>query len=306
MRVTRVAGFVFSLVVAFAAGACSRDASSETPKPSSTPAQAVHTSTTDTQRARSSEQPAEKRHIRLATTTSTRDSGLLDAVLPVFEKQFGTKVDVIAVGTGAAFKLGKDGNADLLLVHDKKGEDDFIAAGDGRSRRELCWNTFELLGPVDDPAGVKAAGNAGDALKKIAAAAAPFISRGDDSGTHRCELSLWKSAGGLTKWAGYREAGQGMGPTLLVAEEMQAYVLADRGTALTFRTKLHIVPLLADTPELRNVYSVVRLDTKAHPEIAAKEADALADWLGGPEAEKLIGEFQVGGETLFHPIKPGQ
>jgi tungstate transport system substrate-binding protein len=117
---------------------------------------------------------------------------------------------------------------------------------------------------------------------------------------------MWKSGGGLTKWPGYKEAGQGMGPTLLVADETKAYVLADRGTALSFRTKLHVVPLLAETPEMRNVYSVVRLDTKAHPEIAAAEADALADWLEGPEAERLIADFKVAGEPLFRPIKSGQ
>ena len=281
MRVTRVAGSVLVLLVAaFAAAACSRE-----------------TETGET---------AATRHIRLATTTSTRDSGLLDAILPVFEKATGAKVDIVAVGTGAAFKLAKDGNADLLLVHDRKGEEEFIAGGDGRARREICWNTFEILGPMEDPAGVKAAGDAGDALVRIAKAGAAFISRGDDSGTHRRELALWRSAGGLTKWERYREAGQGMGPTLLVADETKSYVLADRGTALSFRTKLRIVPLLADTPELRNVYAVVRLDTKAHPEVAASGADALADWLEGPEAEKLIADFEVGGETLFHSLPPGR
>ena len=289
MRVIRVSAFFFAAVLAvLATSACSREGAAEkTREPAKGAAVAQNA-----------------RHIRLATTTSTRDSGLLDAILPAFEKASGTKVDVIAVGTGAAFKLAKDGNADLLLVHDKKGEEDFIAAGDGRARREICWNTFEILGPVEDPAGVKGSGNAGEALQKIATAAAGFISRGDDSGTHRRELSLWKSGGGLTKWPGYKEAGQGMGPTLLVADETKGYVLADRGTALSFRTKLHIVPLLLDTPELRNTYSVVRLDSKTHPEIAAPQADALADWLEGEEAEKLIAGFKVDGEALFHPMKP--
>jgi len=286
MRVTGVAGLLLGSFALLAAGACSRDSANE-PAPSHEPAKP-------------------SRHVRLATTTSTRDSGLLGAILPVFEKETGTKVDVVAVGTGAAFKLAKDGNADLLLVHDRKGEEEFIAAGDGRARREICWNTFEILGPIGDPAGVKTSGNAGEALQRIAKSGAGFVSRGDDSGTHRRERSLWKSGGGLTKWAGYREVGQGMGPTLLVADETNSYVLADRGTALSFRTKLRIVPLLADTPEMRNVYSVVRLDTKSHPEVAAAESDALADWLEGPEAERLIGDFKVAGEPLFHPMKPGQ
>jgi tungstate transport system substrate-binding protein len=288
MRVTGVSRLLLACLAALAADACSRGSASEpSPEPSAESARA-------------------SRHVRLATTTSTRDSGLLDALLPTFEKKTGGKVEVVAVGTGAAFKLAKDGNADLLLVHDRMGEEDFIAAGDGRARREICWNTFEILGPMDDPAGVKASGNAGEALLKIAKAGAGFVSRGDDSGTHRRELSLWKSGGGLTKWAAYKEVGQGMGPTLLVADETKSYVFADRGTALSFRTQLHIVPLLADTPELRNVYSVVRLNTKTHPEIAAAEADALAEWLEGPEAEKLIADFKVEGETLFHPLKPGQ
>ena len=288
MRIAGAAGFVLAVLTALAAAACSPEPAAKSPD------------------APSAEPAREKRRIRLATTTSTRDSGLLDAILPVFEKKSGAKVDVVAVGTGAAFKLAKDGNADLLLVHDKKGEEDFIAAGDGRARREICWNTFEILGPPGDPAGVKTAGNAGLALAKIAKAGAGFVSRGDDSGTHRRELTLWKSAGGLTKWEGYREAGQGMGPTLLVADETKSYVLADRGTALKFRTKLHVVSLLADTPELRNVYSVVRLSTKTHPEIAAAEADQLADWIEGPEAEAFIADFKVAGESLFRPMTPGR
>jgi tungstate transport system substrate-binding protein len=293
VRVTRVAGFLLAVLAAAVAGACS-------PEPS-----AQETSKTSAREQSLPKAPASaQRRIRLATTTSTRDSGLLDTVLPVFEKESGNKVDVLAVGTGAAFRLAKDGNADLLLVHDRKGEEDFIRAGDGRARREICWNTFEVLGPADDPAGVKTCGSAGEALQKIARSGARFVSRGDDSGTHRRELSLWKSSGGLTKWPGYRDAGQGMGPTLLVADETMSYVLADRGTALSFRTKLHVVPLLADTPELRNVYSVVRLDTKAHPEIAATDADALADWLEGAEAEKLIADFKVDGEPLFHAPTP--
>lgn len=288
MRIAGAAGLVLAVLTALAAAACSPEPAAKSPD------------ATGAERAR------EKRRIRLATTTSTRDSGLLDAILPVFEKETGAEVDVVAVGSGAAFKLGKDGNADLLLVHDKKGEEDFIAAGDGRARREICWNTFEILGPAGDAAGVKTAANAGEALAKIAKAGAGFVSRGDDSGTHRRELALWKSAGGLTKWEGYREAGQGMGPTLLVADETKSYVLVDRGTALSFRRKLQLVPLLADTPEMQNVYAVVRLSTSAHPGIAAAEADELADWLEGPEAETLIADFKVGGESLFHPMTPGR
>jgi len=246
------------------------------------------------------------RHVRLATTTSVRDSGLLDALVPAFEKASGAKVDVIAVGTGAAFKLAENGDADLLLVHDKKGEEAFIAAGHGKSRAPLCWNTFEILGPPDDPAGVKGSSNAGEALRKIAKAGAGFVSRGDDSGTHRKELALWKDAGGLAKWAGYREAAGGMGAALLVADEKNAYVLADRGTALVFKRKLRVVPLLADTAELKNTYAVVRLDEKRHAQIVATPAETLATWLSGPDADKIIRGFQIEGETLFHPLSGGE
>jgi tungstate transport system substrate-binding protein len=241
--------------------------------------------------------------IRLATTTSARDSGLLDALLPVYEKAAGAKVDVIAVGTGAAFKLARDGNADLLLVHDEKSEEEFIAAGDGRERRPFCWNTFEILGPPADPAGAKGSADAATALRKISDARARFVSRGDDSGTHKRELSLWKAAGGLTKWEGYKETGQGMGPTLTVAEELSAYVLADRGTALRFRTKLHLAPFVSGTKDLRNVYSVVLLDEKRHPEVAGPSAQRLADWLTGPEAARRIEEYRVDGEPLFQPLR---
>lgn len=248
----------------------------------------------------------EPRHVRLATTTSVQDSGLLDALIPVYEKASGDKVDVVAVGTGAAFKLAKDGNADLLLVHDQKGEEAFIAAGDGKERRPFCWNTFEILGPASDPAGVKGSRTADEALRRIAGAGAGFVSRGDDSGTNRRELSLWKTAGGLTKWPGYREAAGGMGAALLVADEKNAYVLCDRATALAYRSKLRLAPLLADTAELRNTYSVVVLDERRHPEIAGAQARKLADWLVGAEAGRIVADFRVAGETLFHVIRSGE
>jgi tungstate transport system substrate-binding protein len=247
-------------------------------------------------------QPAGDVRVRLVTTTSVQNSGLLPAILPEWEKASGVKVDVIAMGTGAAFKLARDGNADLLLVHDKKGEEQFIADGDGRERTEFLWNSFEILGPAADPAGVKGTADAADALKQIAAAGAPFVSRGDDSGTHRREKCLWEKAGGRPEWKGYREAGQAMGATLRIADEMEAYVLCDQGTRYGYQGTLRLTSLLADTPELRNTYSVVRLSATKHPHVR-KEADALADWLLSQDTAKRIEEFKVGGQTLFRPLR---
>jgi tungstate transport system substrate-binding protein len=244
----------------------------------------------------------EPRRIRLGTTTSVQDSGLLDALLPAFEAAAGARVDVIAVGTGAAFKLGRDGNADLLLVHDGQGEDAFMASGDGLERRDLMSNTFEILGPAGDPAGVRGAGTASAALARIAAAGLPFVSRGDDSGTHRREQTLWAAAG-RPAWPGYRESGQGMGATLRIADEVGAYVLADRGTRLGYQGELRLVPLVADTPELRNPYSVVLLSPARHPDLNHEGARRLADWLVSDDAARRIGEFRVGGQPLFHPMR---
>jgi tungstate transport system substrate-binding protein len=243
--------------------------------------------------------------VRLVTTTSVQDSGLLGDLLPAYEKETGVHVDVVAVGTGAAFKLARDGNADLLLVHDRKGEDEFIASGDGAERRDFAWNTFEIVGPPDDPAGVKGAKDGADALSRIAKAQAPFVSRGDDSGTHRREKKLWETAGGRPQWTGYREAGQGMGAVLTIADETKAYTLTDRGTRLSFAAKLKLAPFLADTKDLRNDYSVVLLSPTKHPHIAP-EAKQLADWLVSDATAKRVEAYEVGGESLFHSVRPGR
>jgi tungstate transport system substrate-binding protein len=241
--------------------------------------------------------------IRLATTTSTQDSGLLDTLLPVFEDEAGIKVDVIAVGTGAAFRMARDGDADLLLVHDRVGEAEFVAEGHGVERRDLMWNSFEILGPRDDPAGVAGAQSASEALRRIGATGAMFVSRGDDSGTHRREKALWVDGGGRPHWEGYRESGQGMGATLRIADEMGAYVLTDRGTRLRYGQELALAPLLGDTPALRNPYGVVVIDATRHPEIKGDAARRLADWLVGDEAAAIIAGFRVNGTQLFHPAR---
>src|SRR5262249_45906243 len=197
----------------------------------------------------------ETRPVRLGTTTSVQDSGLLPILLAAYTEATGARVDVIAVGTGAAFQLARDGNVDLLLVHDRAGEEAFVAGGDGRSRHDLMWNTFEVLGPTVDPASVRGTERGAEALRRIGAARAPFVSRGDDSGAHRRERKLWEAAGGRPDWPGYRESGQGMGATLRIADETGAYVLCDRGTRLGYQGALRLVPLLADTTDLRNDYS---------------------------------------------------
>lgn len=241
--------------------------------------------------------------VRLATTTSTRDSGLLEVLLPPFEERTGVAVDVIAVGTGAAFRMARDGNADLLVVHDRAGEDAFIAEGHGAERRDLMWNTFEILGPPGDPAGVARAASGPDALLRIARHGAPFVSRGDDSGTHRREMRLWGRAGGPPAWEGYRSSGQGMGATLRIADELAAYVLTDRGTRLNYAGDLALAPLLADLPELRNPYGVVLMDPRRHPEVEHAAAAQLADWLTSAEAAAIISGYRVNGAQLFHPLR---
>jgi tungstate transport system substrate-binding protein len=243
----------------------------------------------------------EGRPLRIGTTTSVQDSGLLDVLLAAYTETSRVPVAVIAVGTGAAFKLARDGNVDLLLVHDRDGEEQFVAAGDGLSRHDLMWNTFEVLGPPDDPAGVRGAETGSVALARIGAAGAPFVSRGDDSGTHRREKKLWGPA--RPQWPGYRETGQGMGATLRVADELGAYVLTDRGTRLGYKGTLRLVPLVADTPDLRNEYSVVVLNPAKHPDLSHDGARRLADWLLSPAAARVIEGFQVGGQRLFHPVR---
>jgi tungstate transport system substrate-binding protein len=247
----------------------------------------------------------EAARVRVGTTTSVQDSGLLDVLLPAYEKTpHATKVDVIAVGTGAAFKLGHDGNVDLLLVHDRQGEEEFIAAGDGLSRRTFMWNNFEILGPADDPADLrKKALTTPEAMKRIADARVLFVSRGDDSGTHRCEKRLWAKAGGRPDWPGYRETGQGMGATLRIADELGAYVLTDRGTRLGYKGPLRLVPLFGDRADLQNEYSVVLLDPQRHPDLNHAGAKRFADWLASPDAGGLIAAYRVHGELLYHPLR---
>lgn len=251
--------------------------------------------------------------LRLATTTSTADSGLLDALLPAFEQQTGASVEVIAVGTGQALKLGERGDVDVVLVHDRQREEAFMAQGFGSLRRDVMYNDFVIVGPADDPAGVRQAASAAEALGRIAAHQATFASRGDDSGTHAREQALWKAAGiapsAEQPW--YRSLGQGMGETLITANELAAYTLSDRGTWLSMRARLPNLELLfggatiADNPDtaLRNPYGVLLVNPQRHPGINAELGRQFIAWLTAPETQQRIGAFgrERYGQPLFHP-----
>ncbi len=240
--------------------------------------------------------------LRLAVTTSTRDSGLLDVLVPVFEGKHGTRVDVIAAGTGKALKLGENGDVDVVLVHDRAAEDAFMAAGHGIRRENVMHNSFELLGPPADPAKVREA-DAIAGLGRIASGKHRFVSRGDDSGTHKRERALWKAGAGRPEWDAYVESGQGMGATLTMADQMNAYVLADRGTYLKFKSKIGLVPLAFQSEALRNPYGVLAVHPDKHPRINHPRADALVDFLISAEAQRIIGDYKVEGESLFHPAQ---
>ena len=251
--------------------------------------------------------------LRLATTTSTADSGLLDAILPAFEEANNARVDVVAVGTGQAIELGEAGDADVILVHARAREDAFVAEGHGTERHDVMYNDFVIVGPTDDPAGVAGMSSAAEALAAIAAAGAPFASRGDDSGTHTKEMSLWETAGVTPDPAGgwYNSLGQGMGETLTFANEAGAYTMTDRGTFLSMRDNLpNLVVVvggesIADNadPKLLNPYGVIPVNPEKSEAINAELARKFAEWLTSPEVQTMIGEFGVEtfGQPLFYP-----
>jgi len=240
--------------------------------------------------------------LRMATTTSTENSGLLDFILPDFEKKTGVRVDVLATGSGKALKLGENGDVDILMVHSPEDEKEFIRAGFGTARTVIMYNDFIIAGPAGDPAGIKGAASAAEALKIISGKRQPFISRGDDSGTHKMELSLWESAGIEPEGTWYMEVGQGMGAALITAEEKQAYVLADRGTYLSMADKLKNVPLLEGDPALLNIYSAIPVNPAKNPEVRLDLAEKFLGWITSAETEKLISDFKVGGKQLFFPV----
>ena len=237
----------------------------------------------------------------LATTTSTQDSGLLDALIPQFEKEHDYKVKTIAVGSGEALRLAGEGEADVVLAHSPKAEEDFMAAGNGESRLVVMHNDFIIVGPVDDPAGIKGATNAGDAVKKIATAEALFLSRGDQSGTNTKELSLWTSAGIQPSGTWYQETGQGMGATLNVASDKQGYTLSDRGTYLAQKANLDLELLVEGDKALFNQYHVIVVDPKKHSNVNAEGARAFASFITSPTVQATIAQFGVKqyGQALF-------
>ncbi|HSB90757.1 MAG TPA: substrate-binding domain-containing protein [Anaerolineales bacterium] len=256
--------------------------------------------------------PATPAVLRLATTTSTDDSGLLDAILPAFESKDNARVDVVAVGTGQALELGRQGDADVVLVHSRAAEDQFMADGYGTVRYDVMYNDFVIVGPQEDPAGIASAASAARAFTRIAEARATFISRGDDSGTNAKELSLWKAAGlepGDQAW--YRSIGQGMGETLEMANESLGYTLSDRGTYLSMSDSLSGLAILfggssiAENPDaaLLNPYGVIPVNPEKVAGVNNALANSFAAWLTSPETQAAIGAFGVDtyGQPLFYP-----
>jgi tungstate transport system substrate-binding protein len=243
---------------------------------------------------------AEER-LRMATTTSTENSGLLGIILPPFEQMFNLKVDVIAVGTGKAMKLGETGDVDVILVHDPIDEEQFITRGFGVNRRAVAHNDFVLVGPPDDPAGCKGIKNIVDVFSKIAHANALFVSRGDDSGTHRKEKYIWAKAGIVPQGKWYMEAGQGMGAVLQMAHDKMAYTLADRGTYVAYKPKIDSVIISEGDTLLYNPYGVIAVNPARHPQVNYIKAMTFIGWLTSPECQQLISQFKKEGEVLFYP-----
>lgn len=239
--------------------------------------------------------------LRLATTTSTENSGLLGHLLPAFEERFGVRVEVVAVGSGQALKLAENGDADVVLSHAPALEEAFVASGFGVNRRDVMYNDFVLVGPPADPAGLRGQREIAAALRAIAAAGAPFLSRGDESGTHHKERALWQAAGVAPAGAWYRSAGVGMGQLLQMADEQGAYTLTDRGTFLSRRQVGELVIVVEGDPPLRNPYAVLATNPARHPEVQYLAAMQLIAWLTSPDGQRRIASFKVGGQQLFFP-----
>ncbi|MBH8580502.1 substrate-binding domain-containing protein [Bisbaumannia pacifica] len=240
-------------------------------------------------------------YITLASTTSTENSGLFDAILPQFTEAAGIEVRVVAVGTGQAFELARRGDADALLVHDTSGEERFVAEGYGSERADVMYNDFVLIGPSADPADVAEADSVTDALTRIAEAEAPFASRGDDSGTHRAEQRLWEAAEITPAAPWYRELGSGMGPTLNTAAGMDAYVMSDRATWVAFANPQDLTLLFEGDERLFNQYGSVVIDAERHPHLKHELAAQWHAWLLSDEGQQAIADFSIDGQQLFFP-----
>ena len=246
-------------------------------------------------------QPALARDIRLSTTTSTENSGLLKVILPVFEKQHGVKVHVISVGTGKALELGKNGDVDVVLVHARAAEDKFVADGHGVNRRDVMYNDFILVGALEDPLGLRGSRDVVAAFRKLGEGQTKFISRGDNSGTDQMEKSYWKEAGVAPKGAWFVSAGLGMGEVLTMAGEMKAYTLSDRATYGAYRAKTGLDILVQGDAKMFNPYGIIAVSPKKYPDINHDGAMKLIDWIVSKEGQELIAGFKVNGEQLFFP-----
>ena len=247
---------------------------------------------------------AADKFITVASTTSTEESGLFGFLLPKFKAKTGIDVHVVAQGTGQALKTGERGDADVVFVHDTASEKKFVAAGFGVERFEVMYNDFVVVGPKSDPAGVKGTNDVVAAFKKISASKSPFASRGDDSGTNKAELRLWKDAAIDIKQASgtwYRETGSGMGPTLNTSAAMNAYTLTDRGTWLSFKNRRDLVIVVEGDKKLFNQYGVMLVNPAKHPNVKKAEGQAFVDWLISPDGQKTIADYKINGEQLFFP-----
>ncbi len=247
---------------------------------------------------------AQQNFITLASTTSTENSGLFRHILPAFTAASGVDVRVVAVGTGAALRLGQAGDADVLLVHARDAEEDFVARGYAPFRRNVMFNDFVIVGPREDPARVRGTDDAPAALRQIAAGGHSFISRGDDSGTHRAEMRLWQALpldprGASGTW--YKQTGAGMGATLNTTSSLDAYTLTDRGTWLSFSNRGQLTIIVEGDPRLFNQYGVLLVNPERHPHVKMEQATAFIDWLTGPDGQRAIAEFRIDGEQLFVP-----
>ncbi|MGD8408392.1 MAG: substrate-binding domain-containing protein, partial [Thiohalophilus sp.] len=230
--------------------------------------------------------------LRMATTTSTENSGLLEAILPAFEHSTGYEVHVIAVGTGKALRMGRDGDVDVVLVHAPPAEKKFVNSGYGVNRRQVMYNDFVIVGPQNDPAKINGMKDPAKALTKIANSKSVFVSRGDDSGTNKKELHLWDAAGIKPEGEWYRQAGQGMGKVLSMTGELQAYTLTDRGTWLSMRNKLPLKIVVQGDPRLYNPYGVIAVNPKRYPDTNYKGAMAMITWLTDRDGQKLIADYR--------------
>jgi tungstate transport system substrate-binding protein len=247
---------------------------------------------------------AQERFITVASTTSTEQSGLFSYLLPIFENKAGIKVHVVALGTGQALDVARRGDADVVFVHARSAEEKFLAEGEGVKRFAVMYNDFVLVGPNSDPAKIGGGTDIVAALTKLEAAHAPFVSRGDRSGTHIAELALWKTAGidiDKRKGAWYRDVGQGMGPALNTAASMSAYILADRGTWLAFKNRGDLTILVQGDKRLFNQYGVMLVNPVKHPNVKKELGQQFIDWLVSPAGQAAIAGYKIGGKQLFYP-----